>query len=103
MGITAPVAAVISAAIPTFFSIATEGLPGRLAIAGFLFAGTGLWLITRSEDGSRPAGVGLAVLAGIGFAGFYLCLRQAGQASHFWIAPPTRPGGLLIPVLIVLS
>jgi drug/metabolite transporter (DMT)-like permease len=103
MGITAPVAAVIGAAIPTVFSIATEGLPGRLAIAGFLFAGTGLWLITRSEDGSRPEGVGLAVLAGIGFAGFYLCIRQAGQASPLWIATLTRTGGLLITGLIVLS
>src|SRR6195256_2554914 len=102
MGITAPVAAVIGAAIPTFFSIATEGLPGRLPIAGFLFAGTGLWLITRSEDGSRPEGVGLAVLAGIGFAGFYLCIRQAGQASPLWIATLTRTGGLLITGLIVL-
>jgi len=102
MGITAPVAAVISAAIPTFFSIATEGLPGRLAIAGFLFAGTGLWLITRGEDGTRPEGVGLAVLAGIGFAGFYLCIRQAGQASPLWIATLTRAGGLLITGLIVL-
>jgi drug/metabolite transporter (DMT)-like permease len=102
MGITAPVAAVIGAAIPTVFSIATEGLPGRLPIVGFLFAGTGLWLITRSEDGSRPEGVGLAVLAGIGFAGFYLCIRQAGQASPLWIATLTRCGGLLITGLIVL-
>src|SRR5260370_21864420 len=101
MGITAPVAAVVGAAIPTLFSMATEGLPGRAPIAGFLFAGCGLWLITRSEDGRRPEGVRLALFARIRFAGFYLCIRQAGQASPLWIATLTRAAGLLISGVIV--
>lgn len=102
MGLTAPVAAVLSAAIPALFSIFTEGLPGRIPLLGFLFAATGLWLITRTEDGSKPEGIGLAVLAGIGFASFYLCVRQAGDASPLWIASLTRVGGLIITSLIVL-
>jgi uncharacterized membrane protein len=102
MGVTAPVAAVLSAAIPTFFSMFTEGTPGRVPILGFVFAATGLWLITRSEDGSTPDGIGLAVFAGIGFAGFYMCVRQAGDASALWIASLTRAGALLITGLIVL-
>src|SRR5437879_3776480 len=71
MGLTAPVAAVLGAAIPTIVAMFTEGLPGKVPIVGFVFAVAGLWLITRTEDGSRPGGVGIAVLAGIGFAGFY--------------------------------
>jgi drug/metabolite transporter (DMT)-like permease len=102
MGLTAPVAAVLSAAIPAVFSMFTEGLPGRIPLTGFAFAATGLWLITRTEDGSTPEGIGLAVLAGIGFASFYLCVRQAGAASAFWIASLTRSGGLIITGLIVL-
>src|SRR6266853_5228347 len=51
MGLTAPVAAVLGAGIPTLFSIFTEGLPGRIPILFVAFAATGLWLITRSEDG----------------------------------------------------
>ena len=102
MGVTAPVAAVLGAAIPTLFSIFTEGLPGKVPILGFVVAAMGLWLITRTEDGGRPAGIGLAVLAGIGFASFYLCIRQAGDASVFWIASLTRTGGLIITGLIVL-
>jgi uncharacterized membrane protein len=42
------------------------------------------------------------LLAGIGFAGFYLCVRQAGNGSAFWIATFTRTGGLLITGVIVL-
>jgi drug/metabolite transporter (DMT)-like permease len=102
MGLTAPVAAVLGAAIPTVVSMFTEGLPGRIRIIGFVFAVAGLWLITRTEDGSSPEGIGLAVLAGIGFAGFYLCVRQAGDASAFWIASFTRAGGLIITGLVVL-
>ncbi len=102
MGLTAPVAAVLGAAIPAVFSMFTEGLPGRIPLVGFLLATTGLWLITRTEDGGKPEGIGLAVLAGIGFASFYLCVRQAGNASALWIAVLTRTGGLIITGLIVL-
>lgn len=102
MGLTAPVAAVLSAAIPTVFSMFTEGLPGRISILGFFLAAIGLWLITRAEDGNTPEGIGLALFAGTGFAGFYLCVRQAGDASPFWIATLTRTGALVITGLIVL-
>lgn len=102
MGLTAPVAAVLSAAIPTIVSMFTEGLPGKVPIIGFVFAVAGLWLITRAEDGSTPEGIGLAVLAGLGFAGFYLCIRQAGEGSPLWMAAFTRVGGLTVTGLIVL-
>ena len=103
MGLTAPVAAVLGAAIPAIVSMFTEGLPGRIPLLGFVLAATGLWLITRTdEDGGKPEGIGLAVLAGIGFASFYLCVRQAGDASALWIASLTRAGGLIITALIVL-
>ncbi len=107
MGVTAPIGAVLGAAIPTLFSIFTEGLPGKVPILGFIFAAVGLWLITRTqagqgEDAGRPHGIGLAVLAGIGFAGFYLCVRQAGDASVLWIVTLTRTGGLAITGLIVV-
>jgi drug/metabolite transporter (DMT)-like permease len=102
MGLTAPIAAVLGAAIPAVFSMFTEGLPGRIPLLGFAFAVLGLWLITRTEEGSKPEGIGLAVLAGIGFASFYLCVRQAGDASALWIASLTRAGGLIVTTLIVL-
>ncbi len=102
MGLTAPVAAVLGAAIPTLVSIFIEGPPGRVTIAGFALAGTGLWLITRVQDGGTPQGTGLAVLAGIGFAGFYLCLREAGPGSVLWFALLTRTGGLIITGAIAL-
>lgn len=102
MGLTAPVAAVLSAAIPTAVAMLTEGMPGKIPVIGFFLAAIGLWLITRAEDGNTPEGIGLALLAGIGFAGFYLCVRQASGGSALWIATFTRTGGLLITGSIVL-
>ena len=104
MGLTTPVAAVVGAALPTLFSMGTEGFPGTLPLAGFLLAGLGVWLISRSEDQSgRPAGLGQAVLAGIGFAGFYICVRQAGDASALWIAALSRLASFVTTATVVLA
>lgn len=102
MGLVAPVAAVLSAVIPALVSIFTEGLPGRISIFGFFLAGTGLSFITRSEDGNARENIDLAVAAGIGFAGFFLCIRQAGNGSAFWFATFTRIGGLTVASLMVV-
>ena len=101
MGVTAPISAVLSAAIPTLVSMATEGMPSAIHIIGFLLAGTGIWLISRTEGGGSSEGIGTAVIAGIGFAAFYLCLRQAGQGSALWIASFSRIGGLSVTLVIV--
>jgi drug/metabolite transporter (DMT)-like permease len=102
MGLTAPVAAVLGAAIPTVFGIFREGLPQAVQIIGFLLAATGIWLISRTEDDSPPKGIGMAALAGIGFAGFYLCIKQAGDGSAYWLAATSKVSSFALTSLIVL-
>jgi drug/metabolite transporter (DMT)-like permease len=102
MGLLAPVAAVISAGIPALFGLVTEGWPGVLPIMGFALAGTGIWLISRSGDGGRPKGLGLVLLAGLGFAGFFLCIKQAGNSSALWIATLSRSASLTFTATIAL-
>jgi drug/metabolite transporter (DMT)-like permease len=103
MGLTAPISALIGAAIPTLADIAMEGAPSRWTIAGFVLAIFAIWLITRPEGeggGGRPAGVGLAALAGVGFAGFYLCIHQA-SGSPVWIAAISRIGSFTATAVAV--
>ena len=75
MGLTAPIAALVGAAIPTMVDVALEGTPSRWTIGGFLLAVLAIWLITRPEPSGekdpagRPAGVGMAALAGVGVGG----------------------------------
>jgi drug/metabolite transporter (DMT)-like permease len=104
MGITAPLAAVLAAAIPTGFGLITEGLPGTLALAGFLVAGTGIWLMSRPDETTgRPAGLFMAFIAGLGFAGFFICIHQTGSSSAFWSAACSRFASLILVALIVLA
>jgi drug/metabolite transporter (DMT)-like permease len=93
----------VGAAIPTIVTAFAEGFPGYRHVLGFVVAGIGVWLISRAEDDSgRPEGLGMAVLAGIGFAGFYLCIHQAGDASALWASACSRVGSLLVTGAIVL-
>lgn len=104
MGLTAPVSAVLGAAIPVMFAIFTEGLPHAIQLAGFGLAVLGIFLISRPEDGVvRPEGLSLAVLAGFGFAGFFLCMKQTGASSALWSATLSRLASLLLVLIIVLS
>lgn len=110
MGLTAPVAALVGAAIPTMVDIALEGAPSRWTIGGFVLAVLAIWLITRPEpshtdkkdSSGRPAGVGLAALAGVGFAGFYLCIHQA-TGSPVWIAALSRVGSFTTTAIAVIA
>jgi drug/metabolite transporter (DMT)-like permease len=103
MGLTAPVAAVLGAAIPTGFGMFVEGVPGILPITGFVLAGLGIWLISRPEGAvGRPEGLGLAVLAGLGFAGFFICIHRTGDSSALWSAGYSRFASLVMVAAIVL-
>jgi drug/metabolite transporter (DMT)-like permease len=106
MGLTAPVAALVGAAIPTLADVALEGAPSRWTIGGIALAIVALWLITRPEpsdekdSSARPAGVGIAALAGVGFGGFYLCMHQA-HGSPLWIAAIGRIGSFTATAIAV--
>jgi drug/metabolite transporter (DMT)-like permease len=122
MGLTAPIAALLGAAIPTLADIAKEGAPSRWTMAGFGLAIAAIWLITRPEPepsaasatrdqtateqadeeigAGRPKGVGMAALAGVGFAGFYLCIHQA-SGSPVWLATVSRVGSFTATAVAV--
>jgi drug/metabolite transporter (DMT)-like permease len=102
MGLTAPVAAVIGAAIPAAFTMITQGLPGALAIAGFLLAGLGIWMISRPDGSDDSRGVLTAVLAGVGFSGFFICISRTGDSSVLWSSVFSRVASLLFVGVIVL-
>ena len=103
MGLVAPVAAVLGAGIPTIVAAFSEGFPGYRHLFGFILAVIGVWLISRSEAGvGRPEGLGMAALAGFGFAGFYLCTHQAGDASALWVAACSRFASLVVTAAFVL-
>ncbi|MGD0825249.1 MAG: DMT family transporter [Terriglobales bacterium] len=103
MGLIAPVAAVLSAGIPAIVTAFASGFPGMRQVSGFILAGVGVWLISRTEGtAGRPEGLGVAVLAGIGFAGWYLCAHRAGNSSALWVAACSRSASFVLTAIIVV-
>ncbi len=85
MGIVAPVSASLAAAVPVLFTALTEGLPGPGKLLGFVLALAGIWMLSQPEAlGSRPAGLFMALAAGLGFGGFFIALDQVGEGAVFW-------------------
>src|SRR5437763_5094052 len=103
MGLAAPASAVLSAAIPTAFAIITQGTPGVLPIAGFALALTGIWLISRPEDGGRPEGLGLALIAGVGFSMFYIFMSHAGSGSALWLSSASRASAFVVTGIVTVA
>jgi uncharacterized membrane protein len=111
MGIVAPVSAILGAALATVVAAVTEGVPSSRHLIGFVLAGVGVWLISRTEDsvlegrereGGRPQGLGFAILSGSCFAGFFFCIHRAGQGSALWIAVCSRFASFVVTLAIVL-
>lgn len=104
MGIVAPVAAVLGTTIPVLFAAISEGLPGAGQLAGFALAIAGVWIIARPEvSGGRPDGLGLAVLAGLGFGAFFILIDQVSEGAVFWPLVAARGMSFVMLALIVMA
>jgi drug/metabolite transporter (DMT)-like permease len=98
MSIVAPVSAVLAAGVPVVFTALSAGLPAPLKLLGFGLAFASIWLLSgQYGDEQRPAGVGLAILAGLGFGAFFTALDQIGDGAVFW---PLVAGRLAAVVLM---
>lgn len=85
MSIVAPIAG-ISAAVPVMFGIATGDRPSPWQWLGIAAALGGVFLASREpgRGGKAAAGVGLALLAAIGFGGYFPPMHAAGNADFWW-------------------
>ena len=102
MGLAAPVVGVISVGIPTVATILREGSPGSPHLLGFALAIVGVFLISQSGDRTERQVFMLAILAGCGFAGYAMAIRQAGPGSAIWIEVHSRASALLITLVVAV-
>jgi drug/metabolite transporter (DMT)-like permease len=86
MSIVAPIAG-ISAIVPVVVGIASGDRPSSWQLLGMAAALAGVFFAAR-EPGRRStklaAGVGLALLAAIGFGGYFPPMHAAGNADFWW-------------------
>jgi drug/metabolite transporter (DMT)-like permease len=85
MSIVAPIAG-ISAAIPVVVGILSGDRPSLWQWLGIAAALGGVFLASREpgRGGRVAAGVGLALLAAIGFGGYFPPMHAAGNADFWW-------------------
>lgn len=87
MSIVAPIAG-ISAIVPVIAGIASGERPSMWQGIGIAAALGGVFLASREpgRGGRVAAGVGLALLAAIGFGGYFPPMHAAGNADFWWAA-----------------
>lgn len=102
--VVAPTTAVIGTAVPVLFSTFLEGLPSQFKLAGFILAILGIWLVSTGES-DHPAGkngFSLAVLAGVGFAGWLILLGNVERGYVFTPLVISRLVALATGISLVL-
>ncbi len=85
MGVVAPVAAVLTAALPVAFGFLTQGLPSVLAIVGIGAAVASVVLVSRAPDAGdgRPSGLWYGLAAGVIFGLFTITASQLSDDVVF--------------------
>jgi drug/metabolite transporter (DMT)-like permease len=106
MGASAAVSGLLAAAIPSAVSIAHDGSPGWLKMAGFLMAGCAIWMVAAGENPEAvPASRGtmwLAIGSGAGFGVYFVALKYAAAAGLIWPMATARIGSLTTCSVILL-
>ena len=105
MSVVAPIAGV-SAAVPVTVGLATGDRPSPLQIGGIVLALAGVGLASREhQEGQRrvAAGVGLALLAAVGFGGYFVPMHAAGQADFWWASLIFRGTSFSLVALTALA
>jgi uncharacterized membrane protein len=109
MATVAPVTAVTCAMVPIAVGLAMGERPSGVAIAGLALAGVAIVLVSRepARAGDAPAPavssgrvIGLALVAGIFFGGFYAALAHTTHTSGVWPVLANRVAA--VPMLWVL-
>lgn len=101
MAVVAPIASLVGAGLPVVFGLATGERPGSLTLAGIAMAVPAIWLVSGGETGGR-GGVGLAVIAGIGFGVFFIFLAQTPVEVGLWPLLPARIASVATMIVAVL-
>ena len=105
MGIVAPISAV-AAVIPFVVGVASGERPGPLQIAGIVLALAGVAVASREPahtGGGRAAGIGLALLAALGFGLYFVFADRAADDSVPYAVATARGVSLLLAFVVALA
>ncbi len=84
MGVAAPIAAIVGAALPVMVGFIIDGVPGGLQLIGFAVALLAVWLITQAPDAVlRLRELTLPLVAGLAFGVFFVLIGLIAMGPCF--------------------
>ena len=105
MTVVAPLAAVISAALPIGTGLFLGDRPSLIAYVGIVIAIVGIALVTgavgTAHAPTKLAIVGVATLAGCGFGWMFVCLDRTSSDSGMWPLLAARIASISIAATII--
>jgi drug/metabolite transporter (DMT)-like permease len=104
IALVAPVSA-IGALVPVTLDLAAGRDPGGPALAGMAVALAGAALAARAPGPATRRGLGLALLAALGFGGFFVLLAHASDGGALWAFAASRTASvpLTLAILVVVA
>ncbi len=105
MGIVAPITGVLAALIPVSVGIVFEGLPAPIVMLGIGLAFVAVILVSRvKDDRAGPAGVGLALLAGVAIGAVGVAFAQLSDGHVFGpLAVLRATEAALVAVIVIVG
>lgn len=101
MAVVAPISSILGTGIPVIYGIVGGERPGLTSYVGFAVAL--LAIVAVSWTGAiRGSGIGEAIVAGVGFAGFFIALAATSESEGLWPLVPARIASISL-VLMVLA
>lgn len=107
MGLTAALTGLLTALVPVFFGLWSEGLPAPLAIYGLILGCVAIWLVCYSGRHSPghntpPQALLMGAISGTGFGLQLILFKLAARDGVLWALTSARIGGVLGMTAILL-
>ncbi len=102
ISLIAPISA-LGAVVPITVDLLSGHTPGVVALAGMALSLGGAALAARAPGPASREGVGLALVAALGFGGFFSLLALGASNSALWSLTSARLGSAPLVLLIALA
>jgi len=104
MGVTAPIAGVITSALPVIFTAISQGLPDMLTLIGFAVGLVAVWLVAQSPTSGHidRRAILLPIIAGTAFGTAFLFFVRGSENDTFFPLAAARTTTVILIGLFVL-
>lgn len=102
ISVVAPVSGVVAAGLPVLFGLAIGERPGPAGFAGMALAVLAIWLVSAGEQPGK-SGMGQGLLAGLGFALFFVAIDRTSADAGIWPLIPARLASITVIASLAIA